>query len=75
MTSESEEKVIRFLQANTGSGVCHTCLASLFDVDFDQARKMIGQLRFRPGLKTESGHCSVCRKLKMTIRTTPAPRR
>ena len=69
MSPEIEEKVVRFLEASTGGGVCHACLSSLFNVDFDQARKMVGQLRFRPGFKTESGQCSVCRKLRMTIRT------
>lgn len=63
------DTVARFLETNAGGGLCHTCLASLFSISFDKARTVIGQLRFRPDFRTESARCSVCRKLKMTIRT------
>jgi hypothetical protein len=70
--SPIRDDVVRFLEANEGRGVCPICLGSLFSVTFAEARKLIGALRRRPGFKAESGHCSVCRKVRITVRTTAA---
>jgi hypothetical protein len=57
----------RFLAESEGRMVCHSCLAALLGVSFDEARKVVGQLRARHGLTVDTGRCSVCGKYRVTL--------
>jgi hypothetical protein len=61
------ESAARFLHESSGRSFCHTCLAGIFHIDFDEARKVVGQLRVRADMKLGTGQCSVCAKNRITL--------
>lgn len=57
----------RFLTDSEDRTICHSCLAALLGVSFDEARKVVRQLRIRHGVGIETGRCSLCGRYRVTL--------
>lgn len=66
-SGEIVETAARFLRESPGRGFCHTCLASIFRIGFDEVRKVVGQLRMRSNMSLGTGQCSACDKHRMIL--------
>jgi hypothetical protein len=63
----------RFLTESEGRMVCHSCLAALLGVSFDEARKVVGQLKARHGVSVDTGRCSPCGRYRVTLGLNVTP--
>jgi hypothetical protein len=61
------EAAARILRRSPERTFCHTCLAGIFNVGFDEVRKLVGQLRIRTDMTLATGLCSVCSKHRITL--------
>ncbi len=62
-----------FLADADGRALCHSCLASLLHIGFDEVRKVVGQLRVRTRFRVGTGPCSVCGRNRVILGTSVTP--
>src|SRR5262245_59786870 len=60
----------RLLVESEGRTFCHSCLGSVLRISYDETRKVVGQLRTRPGFSLGTGNCSVCGKYRVILGTS-----
>jgi hypothetical protein len=70
---DATEVAHRLLSEASGQGFCHSCLASLLHISFDEARKVVGKLRIRSGFTVGTGQCSVCGRFRFTLGFSVVP--
>lgn len=68
---EMAEYIGQFLQQNVNRAFCHSCLSRLFNISFAETRKVVGQLQVQRRYSVAPMSCSVCTKLRVTIRAVP----
>jgi len=61
------EAAARILRGSPDRTFCHSCLAGIFNIGFDEVRKLVGQLRIRTDMTLATGLCSVCSKHRITL--------
>lgn len=67
-----EDSAVQFLRGTPGKQFCRTCLANLFQIEFDQARTLVAHLRRWTGFELGTGTCYGCHHLRMTVRAKPS---
>jgi hypothetical protein len=66
-SGEILETAARLLLDSPGRALCHTCLAGALHIGFDEARKVVGQLRMRADMIFGTGLCSGCSRHRITL--------
>jgi hypothetical protein len=63
----------RFLAEAEGRALCHSCLATLLHIGFDEVRKVVGRLRVRTGFSLGTGRCWECGRYRVILGTSLMP--
>jgi len=60
-------EIAAFLAESKGQCFCHTCLATLVGIEFEEARKAVYALRVCGNVRVGTARCSVCHRHRLSI--------
>lgn len=72
MTTDAADWVLQFLRARPGREYCHTCLATVANIPFEDVQKAVTGLRAMQALKVAVGRCGSCRRSRVTVQSERA---